>query len=525
MATLVFDSSTQSTDFQLYDNNDERHLFVFDDVVYNLQTKQFEKNVDDHDFDHVYKFSGCGYNYRQATDEERQTLSDILTKIFPNEKNKQKFLEACSTGLDGWLHGDLFIFHGDGGNCKSMMIELLQHTLGKYSDKVSQVIFGNKYGPELYKCKNSRMVIECNGWNEYDKVFSVEEMANYLNLEEINIQELFRGKTKYYPQFNTIVETCFPFRFDNPLGSVGLKKRVTYVEFKEHPKFDMRYDLDLLKHAFFELLCFALNSYSSRTYEFEEYHEHKKIYDELDLLGKVDVLVHGVMDAEKNMFDAEHTDMTSDRAVLTNDIHMVLNKYLVDIYTQINDMILISNQFKSDDQVQMCLQLLFFIGRNYIDSEKYLSAKEDRRHNNVWPFNQVVSLDDTKKILAQLRSTFSYGDAISIEFKKFVDMIESDKYKTDVKKYYKKCYNDNNVDTESNMSAISDTTEQKNSKSFESLGSRLKGKQGHIRGNLTSPSHVSSSRTVITSDPNTILEQYSKHIHDTDTDTKGMYKS
>jgi len=106
------------------DNND---LLGFDNVVYDLTKGEFrEYKYDD------YISTTTGYDWREPTKEEIETMYQLIEKIMPNKEERELYLQILCSALDGRCVEHFVVFNGSGGNGKSMMNDMMLLALGKH---------------------------------------------------------------------------------------------------------------------------------------------------------------------------------------------------------------------------------------------------------------------------------------------------------------------------------------------------------------------------------------------------------
>lgn len=117
-------------------------LLGFTNVVYDLEECSFrEYRYDD------YVSITTGYDWREPTEEEMQTVNDLINLIMPIEEERNLYLQILCTALDGRCLEKFVIFAGSGGNGKGVMNDLLLVALGSYG------LIGNN--AILFECSKS----------------------------------------------------------------------------------------------------------------------------------------------------------------------------------------------------------------------------------------------------------------------------------------------------------------------------------------------------------------------------------
>lgn len=103
-------------------------LFGFNNLVYDMKEQTFrEYKYDD------YVSITTGYNWREPTDEEIETVMDLIKKIMPIEEERELYLEILATGMEGKCLEKFVVFNGSGGNGKGVGDDLTKTTYGNYA--------------------------------------------------------------------------------------------------------------------------------------------------------------------------------------------------------------------------------------------------------------------------------------------------------------------------------------------------------------------------------------------------------
>ncbi len=103
------------------------NLFGFKNIVFDLEEGIFR----DYRFDD-YVSTTCGYDWREPTDKELKTVSDLIESIMPVKDERDLLLQIMSTALDGKCLEKFVIFNGGGGNGKGVIDDLLLKAIGNY---------------------------------------------------------------------------------------------------------------------------------------------------------------------------------------------------------------------------------------------------------------------------------------------------------------------------------------------------------------------------------------------------------
>jgi hypothetical protein len=103
------------------------YLLGFNNVVYDMEEEIFRKyNYDD------YVSTTCGYDWREPSQEELDTMNNLLNQIMPIQEERDLYLQILCTGLEGRVLEKFIIFNGSGGNGKGLIDDLLLFGIGEY---------------------------------------------------------------------------------------------------------------------------------------------------------------------------------------------------------------------------------------------------------------------------------------------------------------------------------------------------------------------------------------------------------
>jgi phage/plasmid-associated DNA primase len=107
--------------------DDKWWLFGFNNKVYDMEEERFrEYKYDD------YVSITCGYDWREPTEEEINTVYKLIETIMPIKEEREIYLQLLCTGIDGRCLEKFIIFNGGGGNGKGMLDDLMLLMSGSY---------------------------------------------------------------------------------------------------------------------------------------------------------------------------------------------------------------------------------------------------------------------------------------------------------------------------------------------------------------------------------------------------------
>ena len=261
------------------DNNvmfdDKWHLLGFNNMTYDMETCTFrEYKYDD------YIATTTGYDWREPTDEELDTMNKLIESIMPIPEEREVYLQVLSTGLEGRCLEKFIIFNGKGGNGKGMINDIMLLALGDYAmignngilfetsktgsnpekaniHKKRIVVF--REPPEKHKFENST-VKELTGGGSFSARGLYESNANKeLNLTmivECNKRPLFKEEPGD-AEIRRIVDIQFRSSF---VSDDNMLDESCYI-YKANPMYKTRAFQDKHKYALIKILMQAHTRY------------------------------------------------------------------------------------------------------------------------------------------------------------------------------------------------------------------------------------------------------------------------
>lgn len=209
--------------------NGNTKLFAFNNTVFDSDLMSF-RNIQPDDYISVT----CGYDYREATQEEKNMVLELLIKIWPSKEVCRYMLQAISQSFLGYNYDEIFhVLSGKGSNGKSTLIDLCIQSFGEYSfclpytyltkdtDSAAPVL------PALVNSRHSRFVY-VNEPKE-DDVFQINCLKRYTGGDTCSARTLYGEEVKFKPQYkiwictNSIPELS---SFDG-----GIERRMRIVPF------------------------------------------------------------------------------------------------------------------------------------------------------------------------------------------------------------------------------------------------------------------------------------------------------
>ena len=268
---LLSKANETDTDF-----NSNPFLLGFNNGVFDLQAHEFR----DYRFDDYITLT-TRYDYEEpdyedeATKEVKDSLSNILESIHPDEECRNLYLQVLASGLDGRPYQKLFLFNGQGGNGKGLTGSLMDIILGDYYHQPSNGILkdvekANSPSPDMINLKHKRYI----NFKEVQGAVRVAMLRNltgggkftgrYLNqnpetffmsgtfVMEFNVAPELDGKPQR-ADYRRLVDILFPVNFtDDPLK---VDREIGGVQYKQaNPYYETQEFLQKVKLIFLDLL-------------------------------------------------------------------------------------------------------------------------------------------------------------------------------------------------------------------------------------------------------------------------------
>jgi P4 family phage/plasmid primase-like protien len=226
-----------------YDNNfyklmdSKMHLLGFNNGVVDFNLKVFR---DGYPEDYITKSTNLDYIPFDETNPDTKIVSDqihdFMGKLFPIPELKQYMwdhLSSCLNGNSAHKNQTFNIYHGGGGNGKSILADLMSAVLGDYKGTVPITLVTDKRGhiggtsDEILKLKGVRYAV----MQEPSKNVKLNEgiMKELTSGDPLQCRGLFLESEVYIPQFNLIVCTNNLFKIES--NDDGTWRRIRQIDF------------------------------------------------------------------------------------------------------------------------------------------------------------------------------------------------------------------------------------------------------------------------------------------------------
>jgi len=141
-----------------------------------------------------------GYSYTRKNKTKYKEIDELIKKIFPQKDERELVLHKLAHSLNGHNHARFVILQGEGGNGKSVILNMMNTTLGKFAYNIGNAICvsakktGSGPNVELAKLDLARF-IWCSEPSCGDK-FDYDRIKEITGDGELNARTLFSEKTK-----------------------------------------------------------------------------------------------------------------------------------------------------------------------------------------------------------------------------------------------------------------------------------------------------------------------------------------
>lgn len=249
LKTLEFKQSVVETYKKYCVNHNVNHnvkfdkqwwLLGFNNSVYDLNEECFRE----------YKYTDyisitTSYDWREPTQDEINTVNTLINQIMPVAEERKLYLQILCTALEGRSRNHFYVFHGNGGNGKGMINDMLRLALGNYgsvkNDSVLHEMNKTGYNPEKFDLHHKRLMIIREPSERNAKSF-------YDNNARADLQDLIMiiesNKRPQCTESNRLIDLHFRSRFTTNKSEIDNSKNI-YVanafyktkEFQEQHKF------------------------------------------------------------------------------------------------------------------------------------------------------------------------------------------------------------------------------------------------------------------------------------------------
>ena len=212
-----------------------KHLLCFNNGVVDFKTKVFR---DGYPQDYITKTTGIRYYEYDPCDKKMmktaEELVSFMEKLFPIPSlNKYMWDHLASVLIGGNINQTFNIYHGSGSNGKSILTDLMTHTLGEYKGIVPITLVTEKRNSiggtssELIQLKGVRYAV----MQEPSKGVKLNEgiMKELTGGDPLQARALFQECETFETQFKLVV--CTNNLFDIESNDDGTWRRIRKCDF------------------------------------------------------------------------------------------------------------------------------------------------------------------------------------------------------------------------------------------------------------------------------------------------------
>jgi phage/plasmid-associated DNA primase len=180
------------------------YYFCFKNCAFDLRTNR-RVNVQRED----YITQHTGYNYEEPTEEQMQTIEQLVESIFPNPEKRRFYMSVLRTGMIALAFEYMIFATGTGGNGKGLLNGLFADMLGSaYFYKADKKLLTEpmKQGanPEVANIHKKRTVLFSEP--EKNSKIQVGTMKELTGGGELNARQLYSGDCRVKLMNTSILE-------------------------------------------------------------------------------------------------------------------------------------------------------------------------------------------------------------------------------------------------------------------------------------------------------------------------------
>lgn len=171
------------------------YLFAFNNVVWDLRQN---KIIKPHPTQMISITTGYDFEFMPTNilNEKKETLTNILKEIFPDETVREYDLIVRSSGLVGVQVQNLIVSSGVGGNGKSIFNELMMKAVGNYGYNLSSTCLVQEIktgpNPEFANLHNKRYVV--SGEPPHKKYICMDTIKKLTGDTILEVRGLYQSK-------------------------------------------------------------------------------------------------------------------------------------------------------------------------------------------------------------------------------------------------------------------------------------------------------------------------------------------
>ena len=212
-----------------------KYLLCFKNGVIDFRTKTFRDGIPQ---DYIKRSTGINYQKYDESNEEIKAIGDkireFMRTLFPIEDLNRYMWHHLASCLIGVNKNQTFnVYHGSGSNGKSILADLMTHTLGEYKATVPITLVTEKRtsiggtSSEVMQLKGIRYAV----MQEPSKGVKLNEgiMKELTGGDPLQARSLFQESETFIPQFKLVV--CTNNLFDIDSNDDGTWRRIRKCNF------------------------------------------------------------------------------------------------------------------------------------------------------------------------------------------------------------------------------------------------------------------------------------------------------
>lgn len=213
----------------------KNHLLVFENGVYDLETFTFRDGFPDD-----YCSLSTGINYIPYNSPENKYIKEVqrfIEGMLPNKNVREYTYYVLSQALQGTCDTERFyLFTGSGGNGKSLLLKLLQESLGTYAVTASITMItqgrnkSSAASPDILAIRNKRLVLFQEPDKQNENSLNVGFIKELTGGDKIVARNLFEKNIVSFVANSVFILTCN----DPPIPSShddGWTRRIRVIQF------------------------------------------------------------------------------------------------------------------------------------------------------------------------------------------------------------------------------------------------------------------------------------------------------
>lgn len=239
------------------------NYFCFKNCAINLDTGEKVK-IEREDYITIH----TGYEKINSTQEQRNVLHEVMSKIFPDKQELQSFYTLLKVTLYGKQDKQFHVFRGNGSNAKGMLCEHFERVMGNYFYKPNKEFLLNKLSEgvnEVLSNMDRKRLINFTELAKDDKI-RAEIIKVLTDAPTITARGIYEKNHVIHLHGSVWIDTNPEI---NIFGDIdySIERRFVYWFFRstfvDNPKYLTRGDNFYMKDERFKDITFIINNRST----------------------------------------------------------------------------------------------------------------------------------------------------------------------------------------------------------------------------------------------------------------------